>query len=60
MARINPVDYDSASKEIKALHDEYVKKIPMNNMKLTLLHNPVAFKTINGFHDVLAEAKTLL
>ena len=60
MARIKPVDYNSASEEIKTLHDEYVKKIPMNNMKLTLLNNPVAFKVLNGFHDVVAEAKTFL
>lgn len=60
MARINPVDYNSASKEIRAVHDEYVKKAPMNNMKLTLLHNPVAFRALMGFHDVLAQAKTFL
>ena len=41
MARINPVDYNCASEEIKALHDEYAKKIPMNNMKLTLLNNQI-------------------
>ncbi|MBQ2963180.1 MAG: hypothetical protein IJE14_00835 [Clostridia bacterium] len=60
MARINPVDYGKASEEIKALHDEYAKKIPMNNMKLTLLNNPVAFRVLNGFHDILKEAKAFL
>lgn len=60
MARINPINYSSASEKIKALHDEYISKAPMNNMKLTLLNNPVAFKALMGFHDVLAEAKTFL
>lgn len=60
MARINPVDYNSASEEIRALHDEYAAKIPMNNMKLTLLNNPVAFKALLGFHEVLAEAAAFL
>ena len=60
MARINPVDYGKSSKEIKAVYDEYIKKAPMNSMKLTLLNNPVAFRTLMGFHDVLAEAKTFL
>ncbi len=60
MARINPVDYSSASDKIKAVHDEYIRKAPMNNMKLTLLNNPVAFKALMGFHEVLAEAKTFL
>lgn len=60
MARIKPIDYNGASEEIKALHDEYAKKIPMNNMKLTLLNNPVAFRVLNGFHDILAEAKVFL
>lgn len=60
MARINPVDYGTAGEEIKAVHDEYAKKAPMNNMKLTLLNNPVAFKALMGFHDVLAEAKKFL
>ena len=60
MARINPVDLNSASEEIKAVYDEYKAKIPMNNMKLTLLNNPVAFRVLNGFHDLVAEAKTFL
>lgn len=60
MARINPINYSSASEEIKSVHDEYIKKAPMNNMKLTLLNNPVAFKALMGFHEVLAEAKTFL
>lgn len=60
MARINPIEYKNASEEIKAVHDEYANKAPMNNMKLTLLNNPVAFRALMGFHEVLAEAKTFL
>lgn len=60
MPRINPIDYSNASDEIKAVHDEYIKKSKMNNMKMTLLHNPVAFRALMGFHEVLAEAKTFL
>ncbi len=60
MARINPINYSTASEEIKSVHDEYIKKAPMNNMKLTLLNNTVAFKALMGFHEVLAEAKTFL
>ena len=60
MARINPVDLNSASEKIKAVHDEYKTKVPMNNMKLTLLNNPVSFRVLNGFHDVVAEAKIFL
>lgn len=60
MARISPINYSTASEEIKSVHDEYIKKAPMNNMKLTLLNNPVAFKALMGFHEVLAEAKTFL
>ena len=40
MARINPVDPNGASDEIKAAYDEYKAKISMNNMKLTLLMHP--------------------
>lgn len=60
MARINPINYNTASEKIKSVYDEYIKKAPMNNMKLTLLNNPVAFKTLMGFHEVLAEAKKFL
>ncbi|MBR6620810.1 MAG: hypothetical protein IKK85_10725 [Clostridia bacterium] len=60
MARISPINYSTASEEIKSVHDEYAKKAPMNNMKLTLLNNTVAFKALMGFHEVLAEAKTFL
>ncbi len=60
MPRINPIDYNNASDEIKEVHDEYIKKAPMNNMKMTLLHNPVAFKALMGFHEVLAESKKFL
>ncbi len=60
MARINPVDPNDASDEIKAAYDEYKTKISMNNMKLTLLNNPVAFRVLNGFHDIVAEAKAFL
>ncbi len=61
MSRIEPVNYSTAREDIRAAHDEHIAKGgKMNNMKLTLLNNPVAFRALMGFHDVLAQAKTFL
>lgn len=61
MARIEPIKYSAARKDVRAAYDEHITKgAKMNNMKLTLLNNPMAFRALMGFHDVLAEAKNFL
>ena len=53
MARISPIDYDTASPEIRAEHDrELSLRGRMTNMKRILLHSPVA-------HRIYAEWFTL-
>ena len=46
MARIEPINYENATEEIKAAHDEHLKKSKLNNMKRTLLHNVTAFNAL--------------
>jgi hypothetical protein len=53
MARISQIDYDTASTEIRAAHDEEVRlRGRMTNMKRILLHSPIA-------HRIYAEWFTL-
>ena len=53
MARISPIDYDTASPEIRAEHDREIGlRGRMTNMKRILLHSPVA-------HRIYAEWFTL-
>lgn len=60
MSRIEPINYENATEEIRAAHDEHLKKSKLNNMKRTLLHNVTAFNALMGFHDLCAEAKKFL
>ncbi|UVK37871.1 hypothetical protein LHFGNBLO_004975 [Mesorhizobium sp. AR10] len=53
MARISLIDYDTASPEIRAAHDEELRlRGRMTNMKRILLHSPIA-------HRIYAEWFTL-
>ncbi|TIS53614.1 hypothetical protein [Mesorhizobium sp.] len=53
MAHISPIDYGTASPEIRAAHDEELRlRGRMTNMKRILLHSPVA-------HRIYAEWFTL-
>ncbi|MBX4933927.1 hypothetical protein [Rhizobium bangladeshense] len=53
MSHLPQIDYDSASPEVRAAHDEEVRlRGRMTNMKRTLLHSPVA-------HRIYAEWFTL-
>ncbi len=60
MARIEPINYENVSAQIKLAHDEYAKKAKLNNMKLTLLHDVTAFNVMNGFHTLCDRAKEFL
>ncbi|MBB4290825.1 hypothetical protein GGE16_002884 [Rhizobium leguminosarum] len=53
MSHLPQIDYDTASQEIRAAHDEEIKlRGRMTNMKRTLLHSPAA-------HRIYAEWFTL-
>lgn len=56
--RIKPVEYESASKEVKNLWDEHEKEHIMTNMKRTLLREPDCFKVMMEWYylyDKVAE-----
>ncbi len=57
MARIEPISTEKASEKIEKMNDEYSRKVKLNNMKRTLLHNTVAFEALTGFHKLYDEAK---
>lgn len=58
MPRVNPVQVPNTNPEINKVYDEFKGRLPMNNMKLTLLNSPVSFRALAGFHDVLNEVKS--
>jgi len=60
MARIEPVSVENAAEKIDKLNDEYARKLKLNNMKRTLLHNTTAFDALMGFHKLCDEAKSFL
>jgi alkylhydroperoxidase family enzyme len=53
MPRIEPIDYESAPPETRALHDETVRKHGrVTNMKATLLHSPPAFHALMEWYTL--------
>ncbi len=57
MARIEPIDGIKAKEK---LADIGAAGEPLNNMKLTLLHDVTAFNVMNGFHTLRARAAEFL
>jgi hypothetical protein len=56
MSHIPPIDYDTASDEIRATHDAEVKvRGRMTNMKRTLLHSPAAHRIYAEWFTLRAE-----
>lgn len=56
MSHIPLIDYDTASAEIRAAHDEEVKvRGRMTNMKRTLLHSPAAHRIYAEWFTLRAE-----
>lgn len=60
MAYIPMIDYDTASPEVKAAHDEHLKVGKMTNMKRTLLNSVPAFKALMDWYPLRAEAAKFL
>lgn len=60
MARVEPVSIQDAVKKVENMSDEYSRKVTLNNMKRTLLHNETAFDALLGFHKLCDEAKKFL
>lgn len=53
MPRIHPIDYDSASAEIRQAHDRAVQRFGrVTNMKATLLHSLPAFDALMTWYDL--------
>ncbi|MBA5804533.1 hypothetical protein [Rhizobium changzhiense] len=56
MSHLPQIDYDSASEEIRAAHDEEIRlRGRMTNMKRTLLHSPVAHRIYAEWFTLRAE-----
>ncbi len=60
MAFIPMIDYDTASPEVKAAHDEHLKVGKMTNMKRTLLNSVPAFNALMDWYTLRAEAAKFL
>ncbi len=53
MARIRPIDYDSASPDVREAHEEAEKRFGrVTNMKATLLHSLPAFNALMTWYDL--------
>ncbi|MBZ9793767.1 hypothetical protein K9B32_27295 [Rhizobium sp. 3T7] len=60
MSHIPQIDYDTASEEIRAAHDEEVRvRGRMTNMKRTLLHSPVAHRVYAEWFTLRAELSSI-
>ncbi|RUM07607.1 hypothetical protein [Rhizobium chutanense] len=56
MSHLPQIDYDTASPEVRAAHDEEVRlRGRMTNMKRTLLHSPVAHRIYAEWFTLRAE-----
>ena len=56
MSHLPQIDYDSASEEVRAAHDEEIRlRGRMTNMKRTLLHSPVAHRIYAEWFTLRAE-----
>ncbi len=60
MAYVPMIDYDSASDEVKAAHDEHLKIGKMTNMKRTLLNNVPSFKALMEWYTLRDESAKFL
>lgn len=60
MSHISQIDYETASPEIRAEHDEEVRlRGRMTNMKRTLLHSPVAHRIYAEWFTLRAELSAI-
>lgn len=53
--RIEPIAYENASEQVKALWDAHESAHIMTNMKRTLLHHPLSFKVMMEWYDLYDE-----
>lgn len=60
MPYITMVDYNTASDEARAAHDEHAKIGQITNMKRTLLHSVPAFKVMMEWYTLRDEAAKFL
>ncbi len=60
MSHITMVDYDAASEQARAAHDEHAKIGKITNMKRTLLHNVPAFRVLMEWYTLRDEAAKFL
>lgn len=60
MPYIPMIDYDTASPEVKAAHDEHIKVGRMTNMKRTLLNSVPAFNALMEWYTLRDEAAKFL
>ena len=60
MPRVPQIDYNKASAEQKAAHDEHLKIGRMTNMKRTLLNNVPSFKALMEWYVLRDEAAKFL
>ena len=60
MARVPQIDYNTASEEARAAHDEHLKIGKMTNMKRTLLNNVPSFKALMEWYTLRDEAARFL
>lgn len=60
MPHITMVDYNTASDEARAAHDEHAKIGQITNMKRTLLHNVPAFRVLMEWYTLRDEAAKFL
>lgn len=60
MPHITMIDYNCASDEIRAAHDEHAKIGQITNMKRTLLHSVPAFRALMEWYTLRDEAAKFL
>jgi len=61
MARIEQINYDKESFEVKAAHDAHIKNVgKMTNMKRTLLRNVPTFEVLMEWYTMKDEAQKFL